>query len=253
MKQFLAAVSDIQLLTPGLQLLTLAAPELTQLQAGQLLLARAPGQFTPYLRAPFFPIPSADASAIIARSDIPPGDAVARRPYTVGDSLDVLAPVGHGFRLDASTRRLLLVGEEPDLAPLIALAHAATRKQVAVTLLIRAGSDAPAGLLSLQRAFGSLLPLAVEYQVMPHLDLGADLLRWCDQLCAAASNQTYVYLKECIARASVVRAADFAQVVVTPPMACGFGACLGCAVETTRHMRLGCVDGPVFDLMQLVL
>ncbi|MBA3414543.1 MAG: dihydroorotate dehydrogenase electron transfer subunit, partial [Chloroflexia bacterium] len=31
-------------------------------------------------------------------------------------------------------------------------------------------------------------------------------------------------------------------------MACGLGACLGCVVETKRGMQTSCVQGPVFDM-----
>ena len=31
-------------------------------------------------------------------------------------------------------------------------------------------------------------------------------------------------------------------------MACGLGACLGCVVETRRGMQTSCVQGPVFDM-----
>ncbi|MGB9632969.1 MAG: hypothetical protein ACPL8I_06560 [Chloroflexaceae bacterium] len=34
-------------------------------------------------------------------------------------------------------------------------------------------------------------------------------------------------------------------------MPCGVGACQGCLVETRDGARLGCKDGPVFDLRDL--
>jgi dihydroorotate dehydrogenase electron transfer subunit len=35
-------------------------------------------------------------------------------------------------------------------------------------------------------------------------------------------------------------------------MACGLGACLGCAVKTTSGYKTACYDGPVFDLAEIV-
>jgi NAD(P)H-flavin reductase len=35
------------------------------------------------------------------------------------------------------------------------------------------------------------------------------------------------------------------QLALESPMACGFGACFGCAVETKRGTIRLCVDGPV--------
>src|SRR5438105_9907300 len=168
MKQLLVTISAAQALAPNLDLLTLASPELLQMRAGQLLLARWPGQYEPYVRAAHFAIPSAEACLIIVeKGEHNPAGGPLRwvRPYSVGDVLDVLAPVGNGFRLEASTRRLLLAGDEWSLAPLLALAYEAVQKQIAVTLLIQQGRDAPLGRLS-----EALLPVEVEYQVAPQLD-----------------------------------------------------------------------------------
>jgi NAD(P)H-flavin reductase len=37
------------------------------------------------------------------------------------------------------------------------------------------------------------------------------------------------------------------ELAMEAPMACGFGACYGCVVETVDGYRRACVDGPVFD------
>ncbi|MFH1512780.1 MAG: dihydroorotate dehydrogenase electron transfer subunit, partial [Bacillota bacterium] len=34
-------------------------------------------------------------------------------------------------------------------------------------------------------------------------------------------------------------------------MACGFGACMGCAVQTTGGAKRVCLDGPVFAKEEL--
>jgi dihydroorotate dehydrogenase electron transfer subunit len=36
-------------------------------------------------------------------------------------------------------------------------------------------------------------------------------------------------------------------------MACGLGACLGCVVETSRGMIASCVQGPVFDMDEVIM
>ncbi len=44
------------------------------------------------------------------------------------------------------------------------------------------------------------------------------------------------------------------QVSMEANMACGFGACMGCAVEVTapdRKYKLVCKDGPVFDSREI--
>ena len=42
------------------------------------------------------------------------------------------------------------------------------------------------------------------------------------------------------------------QVSIDQSMACGFGTCVGCMVQTTGGYRKACIDGPVFDARDLV-
>jgi NAD(P)H-flavin reductase len=41
------------------------------------------------------------------------------------------------------------------------------------------------------------------------------------------------------------------EVLITPPMPCGFGGCGVCAVKGKRGWHLACLDGPVFDWKSL--
>ena len=43
-----------------------------------------------------------------------------------------------------------------------------------------------------------------------------------------------------------------AQVSLDEYMACGIGACLGCAVKTKDGYKMICKDGPVFDSREVV-
>ena len=43
-----------------------------------------------------------------------------------------------------------------------------------------------------------------------------------------------------------------AQVSLEAHMACGFGACLGCAVDTQAGYKLVCKDGPVFNAEEIL-
>jgi hypothetical protein len=43
------------------------------------------------------------------------------------------------------------------------------------------------------------------------------------------------------------------EISMEQSMACGFGACLGCVVDTRHGRRTSCVDGPVFDLDEVIL
>jgi hypothetical protein len=47
--------------------------------------------------------------------------------------------------------------------------------------------------------------------------------------------------------AAVRRLAPGAQLAWEAPMACGYGACYGCAVEIDGVLKRLCVDGPVLE------
>src|SRR5512143_1510518 len=100
--------------------LALAEPAPGDLRAGQCLLARIAGSFDPYMRRAYAPLVRArDVEPALL---LPAADPLAlRQPM----SLDILGPVGNGFTLEASTRRLLLVGDTGQLASLVTLAHEA--------------------------------------------------------------------------------------------------------------------------------
>ena len=42
------------------------------------------------------------------------------------------------------------------------------------------------------------------------------------------------------------------EVSLEERMGCGFGACMGCAVNTTQGVRRVCADGPVFSSEEVI-
>jgi dihydroorotate dehydrogenase electron transfer subunit len=43
-----------------------------------------------------------------------------------------------------------------------------------------------------------------------------------------------------------------AQVSLEEHMACGFGACMGCAVKTSQGYKRVCKEGPVFQADEII-
>jgi NAD(P)H-flavin reductase len=112
-----------------------------------------------------------------------------------------------------------------------------------------------------------LLPPALEVHVVTAdgsaghhgsvLELFPDLVRWAGCICIAADPAIYPGLAEIVREVRIGPGHRFAQALVVPPnafrraMACGVGACQGCAVEVARGTKLACTDGPVFNLLEL--
>jgi dihydroorotate dehydrogenase electron transfer subunit len=137
-----------------------------------------------------------------------------------GDGIAVLGPLGNGFDLDVE--RPLLVGGGIGMAPLPYLSDAL---------------DAPPTILGFRSArhaeAAALLPHA-EVVVEPTFVTDA-LPRDRDVLACGPEPMLE----------AVRRLAPAAQLAWEAPMACGYGACYGCAVEIDGELRRLCVDGPV--------
>jgi NAD(P)H-flavin reductase len=137
-----------------------------------------------------------------------------------GDALHVFGPLGNGFRLDV--RRPLLVGGGIGIAPLPFLSEAL------------GGPPAALGFRSDFHAQAAALVPNAEVVVDPvfvtscHLD-GYDVLACGPEPMLEA----------------VRRIVPDAQLAWEAPMACGYGACYGCAVEVDGEWKRLCVEGPV--------
>jgi dihydroorotate dehydrogenase electron transfer subunit len=137
-----------------------------------------------------------------------------------GDELRVLGPLGNGFRLDVD--RPLLVGGGIGLAPLPYLSAELNAPPAVVGF--RSSEHAEAA---------SLLPRA---EVVVEPTLVTDVLPTGYDILACGPEP----MLEAIAAI-----APGAQLAWEAPMACGYGACYGCAVEVDGRYRRLCVEGPV--------
>jgi NAD(P)H-flavin reductase len=137
-----------------------------------------------------------------------------------GDAIHVLGPLGNGFDLDVE--RPVLVGGGIGMAPLPYLAE--TLRFPRTILGFRSELHAQAA---------ALMPGA-EVVVDPVLVTDCDLEGYDILACGP----------EPMLRAMPAGA----QLAWEAPMACGFGACYGCAVEIDGELKRLCMEGPVLNL-----
>jgi dihydroorotate dehydrogenase electron transfer subunit len=137
-----------------------------------------------------------------------------------GDRLAVLGPLGNGFRLDVE--RPLLVGGGIGIAPFPYLSE-------------RLGNPpAVLGFRSSWHAEAAALVPNAEVVVDPILVTSCYLDGFDVLACGPEP------MLEAVRR----RSPD-AQLAWEAPMACGYGACWGCAVELDGELKRLCVEGPV--------
>jgi dihydroorotate dehydrogenase electron transfer subunit len=241
--------------------LTLHAPEIAgEVRAGQFLMVRCSEAdlYEPFLRRALFVAASQPALGQIALLYAPEADPGLRwlaRCQAV-DTLDVLGPFGHGFELARTTKTLLLLGEGPNIAALLMLAHTMVARGGSVTLYATASELAllpPAFLLPSEIEYQTGSGAAVELLSQQHLAQGGpSTLVWADQLCAALPFHELNQLRDLLRTQRIRTDRSFASIMAESTLACGIGNCGACAVETRKGLRLACSEGPVFGLHQLI-
>jgi len=166
-----------------------------------------------------------------------------------GERLWALGPLGRGFGSPPDGRRALLVGGGVGIAPLAIL-------QDVLLGEARPGVGAPGVLLGFRdgaRAEGAALlqgaRVATDDGSVGHHGLVTELLA------AELERDAHAVVYACgpaamleRVRAMCERSATPAQLALEAGMACGFGACFGCAVPRRGggYLRV-CLDGPVVD------
>jgi dihydroorotate dehydrogenase electron transfer subunit len=137
-----------------------------------------------------------------------------------GEAVSVLGPLGNGFRLDVS--RPLLVGGGIGIAPFPYLSRALGRPPAVL------------GFRSAWHAEAAVLVPNADVVVEP--ELVTDALRAGHNVLACGPEPMLW---------AVAQLAPGAQLAWEAPMACGYGACYGCAVEIDGRLARLCVEGPV--------
>src|SRR5438094_6074600 len=183
---------------------------------GQFFMLEAPGRLLPRPMSLCL-APRHELAFLI--DEVGPGTAALCR-LERGDTIQVLGPLGNGFRLDVE--RPLLVGGGIGIAPLPYLSEALGRPPALL------------GFRSAAHAEAAVLVPNAEIVVEPTfvteaLDTSMDVLACGPEPMLEA-----------------VRAlAPDAQLAWEAPMACGYGACYGCVIEIDGELKRLCVEGPV--------
>jgi dihydroorotate dehydrogenase electron transfer subunit len=183
---------------------------------GQFFMLEAPGRLLPRPMSVCLAPPHELAFLI---DPIGPGTR-ALCALEPGDRIGVLGPLGNGFRLDVE--RPLLVGGGIGVAPFPYLS--ARLGEPPAILGFRTAWHAEAAAL-VPNAEVVLEPTYVT-EVLPP---GHDVLACGPEPMLQA----------------VRRLTPHAQLAWEAPMACGYGACYGCAVEIDGELKRLCIEGPV--------
>ncbi len=181
-----------------------------------------------------------------------------------GDELTVLGPLGKGFTLPAGIKRALFVAGGVGVVPLIFLLHSGfltAEAQHDTEKIFYLGARSADLLIGLERLRG-FCELGICTDDGSHGYHGPVTAMLQRDISGYDPGETVIYA---CGPAPMIRALRLilkdhpipCQVSLEERMACGLGACLGCAVavrglEGKREYRRVCQEGPVFDLRAVV-
>jgi len=243
--------------------LRLLCPEIASLaEPGQFILLRVNELWDPFLRRPFSfsrifappqgrRSPPRDEGAIeILYRNVGRGTSLMTR-IQVGQRLEVLGPLGNGFRVVEGKGRAIHVGGGIGVGPLLAWAEKLTGKQSKAKrkkvlsremneVCFLVGAKNREDIIGIQeiKKMNWVPHIATEDGSLGLRGVATDLLE--RELLARGHEGTAIYA--CGPMAMLNRIAQIAdqfdlpcQVLIESRMACGLGACLGCAVKIRQR------------------
>ncbi|MCK9274057.1 MAG: dihydroorotate dehydrogenase electron transfer subunit [Syntrophales bacterium] len=179
-----------------------------------------------------------------------------------GNEIKVLGPLGRGFTITPGVSKAILVAGGAGIAPLVYLAEfLKERMKDACEITGYLGAREKSCLLGMEE-MGELctnLRIATEDGSRGFHGMITDLFR--DDALSFAGEDAPVYACGPYPMLSVMagilrNGLRQCQVSMEERMACGLGACLGCAVkgrskdDSPRYLR-ACTEGPVFDIREI--
>lgn len=196
---------------------------------------------------------------------------------TVGENLNLIAPIGTPFQLHANTKHHVLIGGGVGMPPMIHLAETLYHQKRTQQALVLLGSEVPfpfrpqpskfllpnwpEGVIAAMPLFEDwgIVSRLASLQTFPGCFQGyitALAAHWLDSLSPEEKSATTLYacgptpMLQAVAQLSA-RYQIPAQLSLEEYMACAVGGCAGCTVPITTQgqvsMKRVCVDGPIFS------
>lgn len=266
-------INQIQV-APGTYRMTMRAEEVANaFQPGQFVHIRVSEEFNPILRRPFS-IHRANKKTgriEILYKVVGEGTRILSEKKR-GDKLDILGPLGNGFKIEKNLDKAILVGGGMGVAPLLELAVSCQRQGIN-KIIVFLGAKAKGFILG-EKEFkdlgvevnGALKGLKCSIKVATEdgsygykgmvTRLFKEELKKEPHL--AKNTQLFACGPSPMLRALARLSSRYhlpAQVSLEARMACGLGVCRGCVVrvkDKKAYYKRVCKDGPVFDLSEVI-
>ena len=218
--------------------------------AGDTRRITAPGQFVQiqvpgfFLRRPISVCDWDENGVTLIYKTVGQGtEALARMEK--GTMLDVLPGLGNGYDLTETGEHPLVIGGGVGVPPLFALTKKLIQKGVKPTVILGFNKASEIFLYDEMMALGVPVILATADGSAGEKGFVTDVLP-----------KDYDYFFACgplpMLKAMYRACPTPGQLSLEERMACGFGACMGCSMETKNGPKRVCKDGPVFRKEELL-
>lgn len=204
---------------------------------GQFVQVEVPGF---YLRRPFAVADWQDGILSIVYKIVGQGTAFLSGMQP-GQSLSVLHYLGNGFDLKEVAKHPCLVGGSVGVAPMLYLARFIPNP----TVVMGFRSAADVMLKAELEALGCKVEVCTE-------DGSAGTKGFVTNALPADMDYYYACGPMPMLRAIASATSVAGQMSLEARMGCGFGACVGCSIQTANGPRRVCKDGPVFKNDELI-
>ena len=209
---------------------------------GQFVNIRVQGQF---LRRPISVCNIADGILTIIYKVVGVGtEAMSHLP--IGTKLDILTVLGNGYDLSKAGDAPLLVGGGVGVPPMYMLARQLREAGKKVRVILGFNTKDEVFYEEEFRALGCDVTVTT-------VDGSHGVKGFVTN--ALDGQQSYYYI--CgplpMIKALLQAAGTNGEVSMEERMGCGFGACMGCTIQTTKGPKRVCKEGPVFAASELLL
>lgn len=171
-------------------------------------------------------------------------EAMSRLP--IGTQLNVLTVLGNGYDLSKAGERPLLVGGGVGVPPMYMLARQLREAGKAVRVILGFNTKDEVFYEEEFRALGCDVTVTT-------VDGSHGVKGFVTN--ALDGQQSYYYT--CgplpMIKALLQAAGTHGEVSMEERMGCGFGACMGCTIQTTQGPKRVCKEGPVFPASELIV
>jgi dihydroorotate dehydrogenase electron transfer subunit len=159
----------------------------------------------------------------------------ASASWNPGQELFLRGPLGRGFDLPTSARKIALIAADVPLGVLRGLIQPSLKQGAAVVLVSDFASER----------------LSDEVEVQP-FSAWPEIMVWADYVALEVARENLIGVKERLGMSKQVSAGLEAEILIRTPVPCGgIAECGVCAVSLKSGRGLACKDGPVFDWSEL--